>query len=131
MTAASEIESQRSKAVTVAEDSVAVLAFEVAEAVLQRELVLAAEPGQEAVARALRLVPPQVEVTVRLNPSDAENLGAALEGTDEEGRLLTIVADDSVEPGGCVLEAGTCRVDAQVGTALMRVRRLLASGTHS
>lgn len=131
MTAASEIESQRSKAVTVAEDSVALLAFEVAEAILQRELELATQPGQEAVARALRLVPPQVEVTIRLNPADADNLVAASEGIDNEGRLLTIVADDSVEPGGCVAEAGACRVDAQVSTALTRIRRLLASGPHS
>lgn len=142
MTAASEIESQRAKAVSVAEDDVSLLAFEVAEAVLQRELELASAPGQEAVARALRLVPPQVEVTIRLHPADAEHLRElpggeedgvvkGVEGLDEEGRLLTIVADESVEPGGCVAEAGACRVDAQVGTALARVRRLLAGGTHS
>lgn len=128
LTAAAELQAQREKAVTVAEDDMSALAFEVAEAVLQRELELSADPGREAVARALRLVPPQVEVTVRLHPDDA----AAVDGTvtDDEGRLVSFVADPEIEPGGCVAEAGACRVDAQVATALARVRRVLSRGHH-
>ena len=42
-------------------------------------------------------------------------------------RAITIVPDASIEPGGCILEAGSSKVDAQLGTALGRAKRALLS----
>lgn len=122
--AAVQLDGQRAAALAVAEEDVASLAFSVAEAVLQRELRLADDPGRDAVARALALLPSEVDVVVRLHPADA----ALVESWSEEGRKVTVVADPAVEPGGCLADAGACSIDAQVSTALARVRKVLCGG---
>ena len=38
---------------------------------------------------------------------------------------MTVIADPAVEPGGCILEVGDSRIDAQLGSALDRVRAAL------
>ena len=40
---------------------------------------------------------------------------------------VRLVADPRVEPAGAVAETGVCRVDAQLGPALERVREVLRS----
>jgi flagellar assembly protein FliH len=97
-------------------------AFAVAEAIVGRELVLATEPGRDAVARALALAPERVELTLHLHPDDAAALA-----TDQlpAGRSITVVADPSVDVGDCVADAGWARVDARISTALERVRAVL------
>lgn len=122
--AAAQLESQRSEALTVAENEVAALAFSVAEAVLQRELQLTAAPGQEAVARALALVPGEVEVVVRMHPDDV----ASVDDPSDDNRRVMIVPDPEIERGGCIADAGACRIDTQVSSALDRVRRVLCEG---
>jgi len=118
------LDAQRAESMTVAEDEVAALAFSVAGAVLQRELQLAAAPGQEAVARALALLPGEVDVVVRMHPDDA----ACLDDPSDDSRRVVIVPDPDIERGGCVADAGACRIDTQVSTALERVRRVLCDG---
>ena len=122
--AAVQLDAKRTEAVGVAEDDVAALAFSVAEAVLQRELELAVTPGREAVARALGLLPGEVDVVVRLHPDDAASVGEI----PDETRRIVVVADPEVERGGCIADAGACRIDTQVSTALDRVRRVLCEG---
>jgi flagellar assembly protein FliH len=95
------------------------LAFEIAEAVIGREVALAANPGIDAVNRALALAPDAPEVTVRLHPDDA----AGVEGWT--GRAVTVVPDPAIERGGCLLDAGAARVDARISSALARVRAAL------
>jgi flagellar assembly protein FliH len=122
--AVTQLESRRAEAMTVAEDEVAALAFSVAEAVVQRELQLAGAPGQEAVARALALLPGEVEVVIRMHPDEA----ACVEDPSDENRRVVIVPDPEVERGGCIADAGACRIDTQVSSALERVRRVLCDG---
>lgn len=95
------------------------LAFELTRTVLQRELTLAADPGEDAVARALALVPGDAAATVRLHPADLELLG------EVSSRELTFVPDDTLGQGGCVLDTGTTLVDARIETALGRVAEIL------
>ena len=122
--AAAQLESERAEAVAVAESEIATLAFSVAEAVLQRELQLAVSPGPEAVARALALLPGEVDVVVRMHPEDA----ACVDDPSDDSRRVVIVPDPEVERGGCIADAGACRIDTQVSTALDRVRRVLCEG---
>jgi flagellar assembly protein FliH len=122
--AAAQLETQRAEAATVAESEIATLAFSVAEAVLQRELQLAVAPGPEAVARALALLPGEVDVVVRMHPDDA----ACVDDPSDDSRRVVIVPDAEVERGGCIADAGACRIDTQVSTALDRVRRVLCEG---
>ena len=40
----------------------------------------------------------------------------------ESSRNRGRVGDRAVEPGGCIVDVGECRIDAQIGTAIERLR---------
>ena len=92
-------------------------AVQLAEAVLGREVTT----GAEALARAMALVPASASPVARLHPADLEGL----EGP--EG--VTVVADPSVERGGCLVEVEDTTIDAQLGPALARARAVLLGDT--
>jgi flagellar assembly protein FliH len=100
------------------EDALARTAVDLAAAVVGRELQVATSPGADALARALALVPAGATAVARLHPADADTVGR-LPGA------VTVIADPAVEPGGCILEVGDSRIDAQLGSALDRVRSAL------
>lgn len=101
------------------------LGLSVAQAILDREVAAATDPGREALQRALAIAPDHDTYLARLNPDDFASIG---EATDlAPGRSLELAADPAVAPGGCVLEAGAARIDAQIDTALARVREVLQS----
>ncbi len=104
------------------------LAFGIAEQVLQRELRTAVDPGADAIRRAVAALPHAgatvSSAVVRLHPDDASRL-VADPGELLVGSELTIVVDGDVEPGSCLLDVDSTRVDASVGSALARVREVL------
>jgi flagellar assembly protein FliH len=102
------------------------LALALASTILQRELQLAADPGAEAIARALALVPNEAPAVARCNPEDLAALG------EISSPMLTLVPDDSVGRGGCLLDTGSTLVDARIETAIARVQVILeaAGGGH-
>ncbi len=117
-------ESER-RIVAAAEAAIAEGALLLARAVLDRELAVSTNPGRDAIVRALALVPDGgAQATVRMHPDDVALLGdiddLAL------GTVLDVVADAAIEHGGCVLEAGDCRIDAQLGPAMERATAVLA-----
>jgi flagellar assembly protein FliH len=71
----------------------------------------------------LSLVPARGEVIARLHPDDLTTV--VEHGVGLPGREVALVADPAVERGGAVVEVGPCRIDAQVGPALGRVRSAL------
>jgi flagellar assembly protein FliH len=123
------------------EDTLARTAVDLASAIIGRELQVAESPGADALARALALVPAGATAIARLNPADA----ALLDGARPSSGLIapdsacggpagagpaapigvTIVPDPAIEAGGCILEVGDSRIDAQLGSALDRVRAAL------
>lgn len=97
------------------------LALRIAEEVLQRELTVAAQPGLDALRRALAPVDQRAAVTVRLHPVDR----ATLDPTALDGRSVTLVDDPTLSPGDAVAETDHGLVDATVAGALARVREVL------
>jgi flagellar assembly protein FliH len=99
--------------------------FELTETLLGRELSRARTGGRDAVLRALDLVRGHGPITARLHPDDIDTVGdlAVL----VPGRSIELLADPSVEPAGCIVEAGAQRVDAQLGAAIERAKRVLLS----
>ncbi len=95
------------------------LGVELAVALAGRELALADEPARAALERALALAPDSPTVVARMHPSDV-----ALADWDRPG--LEVVADHTVEPGGCIVEAGDTTVDAQLSGAVERLRAVVA-----
>jgi flagellar assembly protein FliH len=121
--AAAGLERDAAVAAERAEQILVEAAFALAEAVLGRELELAADPGLDAVRRALALAPQGRPVTVRVNPADARALGEAADW--QGGRQVTVVADSSVAAGDCVADCDAAHIDARIGPALDRVREVL------
>ncbi|MET7420646.1 FliH/SctL family protein [Dactylosporangium sp. NPDC005555] len=105
------------------EDQIVATAFALAEAVLGRELRTATEPGREALARALALVPGTSPVTVRLNPADRLTIGQTELVMD--GRTVSLVDDPGLGPGDALALCDATKVDARLGPALDRVREVL------
>lgn len=122
-TATTALARREAVAVAEVEHVIAGLALDIARAVLDRELAVAADPGRDALARALALAPDGTPVVARLHPEDV----ALLQDADLEAgaRTLRVVADPAVERGGCVVDTAGRRIDAQVGTALARVAAVL------
>ena len=119
--AAAAEELRRRQALDLAglEDALARAAVDLASAIIGRELEVSVSPGADALARALALVPAGSVAVARLHPADAAILA------DPPGGL-TLIPDPAVEPGGCILEVGHSRIDAQLGSALDRVRASLS-----
>lgn len=106
------------------ERAVATMAVQIAEVLVGRHLELGKWAALDAVRRALALAPRQSAAIVRLHPDstlDLPDVSAAVPGGS-----VTIVADPSIELGGCIVEAGNRTIDAQLGPALLRLREVLA-----
>lgn len=99
------------------------LAFELAGVLVGDALEHLDSPARAAVRRALALAPEGEDLRVRLHP-DAPLTRAELAELGATGSV-SIVADASLELTGCVIEVGACRIDAQIGPALERVRAAL------
>jgi len=110
-------------AVAQVEDVVADLAVQIARAVLDREVRTSADPGGEAIARALALAPEGCPAVLRLHPDDAASV-LDLAGL-AAGRDVVVVADAAVARGGCVAEGAGRHIDAQIEPALQRVAAVL------
>jgi flagellar assembly protein FliH len=121
--AAGDLRRRQALELTGLEDALARAAVDLASAIIGRELQVAESPGADALARALALVPAGSVAVARLHPADAARLDAATTGVATDA--VTVIADPAIEPGGCILEVGDSRIDAQLGPALDRVRAAL------
>lgn len=101
-------------------DAAVDLALQLAEAVLDREVRVADDPGRDALRRALAALPEPGPVTVRLHPDDLAALGTgALEDR------VSVRPDPTLARGDAVAETDTGSVDATVAGALARAREVL------
>jgi flagellar assembly protein FliH len=122
---AADFERAQEQAFVELEDALATAAFLLTETLLGRELSVAEHPGRDAIARALRMAPERLPVSVYLHPDDAAVAGDL--STLAPGRTLAVVVDPSIERGGCRLEIGRSEIDAMLGTAVARVQEALSS----
>lgn len=123
--AAAELHARQSADVAEAERQIVDLAMAIAEAVVQRELSTASTSGRDALLRALALAPQGLDAVARLHPADLDTVGDLTQLTAE--RDIVLVADPTVEQGGCLLDVGPCRIDAQITPALARVKKALGA----
>ena len=96
------------------------IACELARQVLRRELAIDTAALQSVLREALGLLMADGKSTVvRLNPSDRDTLANG--APNELANLaLTLVADPSITPGGCVIESAGTVVDATVQKRWLR-----------
>ena len=118
--AAGRIDARQAAAFGDVAHEVAEAALALAAAVIGREPAIAVT----SVAQALALVPGAIDPVVRLHPDDV----AIVQVPDG----VRVVADPTVGPGGCMVDAGDTRVDGRIDAALARARNaLLCYGEES
>jgi flagellar assembly protein FliH len=109
-----------------AQQSLAVAALELAEAVVGVELRDAETAAKAIVSRVLASVDAHETTTVRVHRADLPLLTALFAGND----VIGLVADDSLRPGDAIAELPSGFVDARIQTALDRARTALL-GEHA
>lgn len=112
-----------------ATETVLATAFEVAYAIIGRDLRERPRTGEEALRTALELVANHEPCIAHLHPSDLELLGGKSADAIADlvgGRAdFRIVADPSVDSGDCVIETDSARIEHRLSDALARVRQTL------
>src|SRR5579871_3106120 len=119
--AARDIQHRAATDLAEASRTIAAAALELAEVIIGRHIETAADPGADALARALALAP-NIPLSARMHPEDIALLDPSV--LPDDGRVA-LVADAAVERGGCILEGGATVIDAQVGPAIARARQAL------
>ncbi len=107
------------------------LAVEVAKKIVHREIQADPEVIQTLVKVALGRVSERSAVTVRVNPGDYNFLLDKHRGwAQEEGAMheVTLVADKSVERGGCLVQTDCGDVDARIEEEFREVERAFFEG---
>jgi flagellar assembly protein FliH len=113
-----------------AERDVVKLALEVAKKVVHREVQVDREIIQTLVRVALSHVAVKSAVTIHLHPADysfmLEQRAAAMRPGESE-REMVLLADKSVERGGCLIEAECGDIDARIEEEFREVERAFFS----
>lgn len=101
------------------------MAVQIAEALVGHHLRVEDCAARDAVERALTDIPRGSDVTVHIHPDDTDLTPESIADL-APGCAVQIVADPTVERGGCVVDIGDRTIDAQIGAALTRVREVLS-----
>lgn len=96
------------------------LAILLAKQLLQKECSLDVKHIQKLVHDSLEYLPVKArDISVRLNAQDVELLNKAEINTNAQS--WKCVTDNSVTPGGCIIESSTSHIDASVETRVQQL----------
>jgi type III secretion protein L len=112
------------------EPQVVALSVKVAEKIIGAELAARPEAIAAVVSQALRTVRHQRDISIRVHPSHVpalEGRKAQLLGVLSRARDLMIRGDESMRPGGCVIETELGTLDADLTTQLEILERALGA----
>lgn len=123
MGAVNQLRTREAATLHTVADQAASLALHLAAQVLQHEVAATENPGREAIARAMGLVPEDGDIRIHLNPDDLAVLGPIDDLAP--GRGVDLIADASVQSGGALLSVGATRIDARLDSALARIAEVL------
>ena len=115
-------ELERSLTVDVLEQIIG-LGLELTETLLQHELAGSKDPGADAIARTLTLLPRQEPISFRLNPGDLEQLGEIDNFLAD--RTHQLIGDPTLASGDVVVDYASGSIDGRLASALQRVRELM------
>ena len=104
------------------------LAFKIAEKIIGKQLELDPDTIISIVKQAMQTVRQTKQLTIRVHPDDAKRLKANEEELQEalgRQRILDVVEDKKVQPGGCIIESEIGTVEAQLTTQLERLKKIL------
>jgi flagellar biosynthesis/type III secretory pathway protein FliH len=111
------------------EREVVKLAIEVAKKIVHREIQADKEIIQTLVRVALSRVAEKSAVTIHLNPIDYEFLlEYRAELSQNEGREIALLADKSIERGGCMIQTECGEIDARIEEKFREVEHSFFEG---
>jgi flagellar assembly protein FliH len=111
------------------EREVVQLAIEVAKKIVHREILVDRDIIQTLVHVALAHVAEKTPVTIHVNPVDYNHISERqTELSHAEGRSITLVADKSIERGGCLIETDCGDIDARLEEKFREVERAFFEG---
>jgi flagellar assembly protein FliH len=103
-------------------------AMKVAERVTRQVGVVHRDSAVENLKAALRIVESRTDLVIHMNPADHDNLQRFAESLMtgvEKAQSLTLVADESIAPGGCRLTSPDADVDATLDTQIEQIADLV------
>ena len=121
---------QRRKILQEAEPELVDLALSIARKVIQDEI----DSGRvikNLVKAVIKYSLENDRLVIKVNPKDMEHLDKFkddLFAEVAETRVIEIVQDESVEPGGCLVITSTGQIDAQIGGQLKKIVEVLKTG---
>ncbi|MBN2209347.1 MAG: hypothetical protein JW759_08640 [Candidatus Coatesbacteria bacterium] len=123
LSAASELMTVREKALADNDTEMLGLVLGVVRLVLSREIKTDKSLILQQIRRAAKILGEADEITVKLHPLDLKVAQKNMDDLVPEGKSmkLSMVADKSVEMGGCLLECNRGTVDARISTQLERI----------
>ncbi|HEY4235035.1 MAG TPA: FliH/SctL family protein [Lacipirellulaceae bacterium] len=107
------------------EESAVAVAVSIAQRIIRRELEQKPEITLDLIGEALRLAAGAADITVHVNQTDYEHLGAQINRLAYTLSRLTptkIHADPEITPGGCVVKTKYGEIDQQIESQLARIR---------
>ncbi len=123
-TLAEQMQEVRSKFCELLEEKMLALTRAITSRILLREAQADPEAVRRVLQRVLEVLTERERLVVRMNPRDCEALNreasSFLEALDAI-KQKEIIPDESVAPGGCIVETATLHVDAQLDAQLERV----------
>jgi flagellar assembly protein FliH len=108
------------------ERSAVKVATAIAKRIIRREIASHPEIALEIISDTLRLAAGTAEITLRVNPTDYENLGSQINRLAATLCKLTpseIVADAGITPGGCRVETKFGEMDQTIESQLKRIEQ--------
>jgi flagellar assembly protein FliH len=124
-----ELGKLRSSLYMQVEREVVKLAVEVAKKIVHREIQVDKDIIQTLVRVALSHVAEKSAVTVHLSPQDHNHLLALRdELSQSEGRDISLLADKSIERGGCLIQTECGDIDARIEEKFREVEQAFFEG---
>ena len=121
-----ELQVAAKEGLRVQESDIAKFSLQVSEEILSYESHLGPARVELAVTKALENLDPKLDVTLRVAPVDYEAVKELFDRSDANERGVSVISDNSVETSGVIVEVGATRIDAQISTAIARVRAVLS-----
>jgi flagellar assembly protein FliH len=124
-----QINDARGELLSYWEQSAIRVSTAIAERIIRRELRSDPQIAIDTIAEALRLAAGAADVTLRVSPTDYENLGSQIERLAATLCQLSpsqVVSDESISAGGCRIETRFGEVDQRIEAQLRRIEEDLA-----
>ncbi|MDQ1266090.1 MAG: flagellar assembly protein FliH, partial [Bacteroidota bacterium] len=123
-----DLREQFSKVLSDLEDSVSTLSIIAAQHILSHEVTANSQIVVEQTKKAIATLDNDEIFKIRLHPDDVEILKEAKSRlVSDRTRMdkVVLASDESVEPGGCILETSAGIVDARLTTQLETIKQSL------